>query len=228
MTWWASATPVRIVFEKAIGQRTKAKSATPIIDSFLELPEGWHYGEGRGTTEAAAKAARKVDALFLGTNARVIEVFPDLDGGIVVCGRHENEDVEVICQPDGRLMSMCHEINDEPVYEKDNITLEDITDYVERLPWELRSFDCSTLNTIVETRTVLKVKHFRIPETAAERLFFVPNVPGRKTILNAGMCMLVTIPKYQAIPQFYGGLTPMNYLMGASPNAPRPTMTPVI
>ena len=205
MTWWASATPSRVVFEKTIGRRANAKSAAPIIDSFLELPEGWHYGEGGGAAAAASEAARKVDALFLSTDARVIEVFPDLDGGIVVCGRQENEDVEVVCHPDGHLMSLCHEIDDEPVYEKDDITLEDITNYVERLPWALKSFDYFTPNTLVEIRTVLKAQHFRILEMAAEYLCFVPNAPERKTKSNAGMYTLVTGPNYPVTHRFYGG-----------------------
>ena len=225
MAWWAIAAPSRIVFKTTIGRTAKAKSAAPIIDSFLELSEGWHYGEGRGATEAAAKAAKRVDALFLGTDARVIEVFPDLDGGIVVCGRHKNEDVEVVCQPDGRLMGLCHEIDDEPVYEKDDITLEDVTDYVKRLPWDLRSFDYSTPNTTVEIRTVLKAEHFRILETAAERLYSTPNVLGRKTERNAGMYMLVTIPKYQVTPRFYGESIPTNYPRGVSLNVPLRTET---
>ena len=50
----------RVVFKKTIGWKANAKSAAPFIDSFLELPEGWH-GEGRGATEAS-EAAKKVDA----------------------------------------------------------------------------------------------------------------------------------------------------------------------
>lgn len=219
MTWWISAPPSWMALEKAIGRRVKAKSAAPIIDSFLELPEGWHYGEGRSATEAAARTAKKVDALFLRTDARVIEVFPDLDGGVVVCGRYKNEDVEVVCQPDGRLMGLCHEKDDEPVYEKDDVTLEDITDYVERLPWDLRSFDYSTLDTIVEIRTALKAERFRILEMEVGRLFSVPNALGRKTEQSADMYMLVTIPKYQVTPRFYGGSILTNYPMGVWPSA---------
>ena len=138
-TRWISTPPPWVALEKTIGRKVKAKSAAPIIDSFMGLPEGWHYGEGRGATEAAAKAAKKVDTLFLETEARTIEAFPGIDGGVAVYGFYEDQHVEVVCHPGGRRMELYREIDDEPVYENDDIALDDVIDYVEGLSWGSKS-----------------------------------------------------------------------------------------
>ena len=109
-----------------------AKSAAPIIDSFIDLPKGWHYGEGRNATETAATMAKKVDSFFTGTEKfRVIEVFPYIDGGIVMSGFYQDYDnISITCKPDSNLVDLCHEVNDEIIYEKENLTFEDACVYV--------------------------------------------------------------------------------------------------
>ena len=108
-------------------------SAEQVIGSFLDLPEGWHYGEGRNATKAAYRTALEVDRLFQNSKARIIEAFPDLDGGVSVCGRYENEDLEVFCSPDGLRLSLCHEVDDVPACEVEDVTIEDVRDYINGL-----------------------------------------------------------------------------------------------
>ena len=199
----------------------RAKSASLAIDSLLELPEGWHYGEGRGATDEAAKAAKAVDALLLTTDARAIEVFPDVSGGIMVSSRYGNEGIEIDCYPDGLLMGLYHEINDEPVYEQENISLEDVRTYIGGLQWVSRLFDFYIQCTTARKRGDSRARRFRMLQTAAEYPLSSLIAPKRGVARNVGMYILATTPKHQATPPSSGGLTLGNYLMDASPNRHR-------
>ena len=188
-----------------------AKSASLAIDSLLELPEGWHYGEGRGAARGAADTAREIDACFLRLDVRAIEVFPCLDGGILVCGRHKNEDVEVLCHQDGRLIDLCHEINDDPVHEESDITFQQAARYLEELSWEKKSSDWFTQDISAKTREGLKAKLSKIRMMVAGPLYFAQSAHGRSVDQNVVMLSISTTQKPLARHQFYGGSARTKY-----------------
>lgn len=53
------------------------------IDAFLELPDGWHYGEGHAPSKGTVKMAKKVYDQF-NTEKYEIEVFPGIWGEIMI------------------------------------------------------------------------------------------------------------------------------------------------
>ena len=195
------------------GEIGRAKSTSPIIDSLLELPEGWHYGEGGGATRASAETAKIIDACFLKTDVRIIEVFPCLNGGILVCGRHKNEDVEVLCHQDGRLIDLCHEIDDEPVHEENNITIQQASRYLEELSWERKLSGWFTQNTSAGIGGDLKAGPSKILVMAAEPHYFAQSVPEREAKRNVVMLSSFTTRKPLARRRFYGASTQMKYQM---------------
>ncbi len=184
-----------------------SRSAAATIDSFRDLPNGWQYGEGRGATEAAHETALKIDALLLSTAARVIEAFPYLDGGVLVCGRYANEDVEVSCEPDGRTLNLCHAIDDEPHCEEDDCDIAFITDYIERLPWAQRLFGYSTPGTIVLIRADTSRPRFRIPAQMGEPLASALNVPDEKAEASANTSWHVITQTCPANDRYFGTST---------------------
>ena len=186
---------------------TPSRSAAATIDSFRDLPDGWQYGEGRGATKAAHKTALEVDALLLHTAARAIEAFPYLDGGVLVCGRYANEDIEVSCEPDGLTLSLCHAINDEPFREEDYCNLAFISDYIMRLPWEQRLFGYSTPDTIVLLKADTSGRRFRVPREMAGPLASALSVPDAKAGASANTSWLVTIQACPANDRYFGALT---------------------
>ena len=124
---------MRFNFGQSTAILTEPRSAESVINSFWRLPDGWQYGEGKGATKGACQTALQVNALFCRTKARVIEAFPDLDGGILVCGRYKDEDLEVFCSPDGVQLGVCHEKDDELIYRQDDLTVADIREYIAKL-----------------------------------------------------------------------------------------------
>ena len=221
MTWWTSAMPSRVVIKKTIGREAKAKSAAPIIDSFMELREGWYYGEGQGATAAAVIVAKEVDALILKTDARTIEVYPCLDGGVVVYGFFKNQHVEVVCHPDGHRMELCHEIDNETIREEDSLSLDDVVDYLESLSWESKSHAYLDPTFTVMNWGASRAKPFKILTMVVGRHASVSGVPELSMGLSADTLMRVTTPISRDIHQFYGGSIQSNFPMEGRLSVPQ-------
>ena len=105
------------------------------IHSFLQLQEGWHYGEGRNATQEAIDLALDINSLLLEYGADEIEVFPDTDGGILVSGYHEDHMIEILCSPQGSI-AMLHEIDGEIIRECNDIYPDEISAYLGRVAWK--------------------------------------------------------------------------------------------
>ncbi|MYC28162.1 MAG: hypothetical protein F4X63_09260 [Nitrospira sp. SB0662_bin_26] len=154
------------------------------IRSFRDLDHGWHYGEGRGATELAIEAALTIHSYFIKYGIREIEVFPDLDGGILVSGYHEKHTLEVFCNQDGHT-DIIHETNDEVVHKKKDVMIDEIVEYLGGLSWRLKKlFDSFIANTIVRKSSDLRAWHSRIPQEIEEYQLSTRNVQKRVAGLN--------------------------------------------
>ena len=175
------------------------------IRSFRNLGEGWHYGDGRGATESAIRSALEIQSNFIRYGARKIEAFPDPDGGILISGYHEEHTIEVFCTDDGR-MNILHERDDCALYEKNDVTLDELIDYLGGLQWSLKnSFVSFIPNTTVMRNKGLQVWRSEILQEEACRSL-TRNVPEKQVEQNANIYG-VSIPVWQGVLQFSGGLT---------------------
>ena len=154
------------------------------IRSFARLPNGWHYGEGRGATEKAIATALDVNSLLLEYNAHDIEAFPGVDGGILLSGYRDDDTLEVRCDPSGR-MDMLHEVNDEIINEQCGVSLEEIGAYLEGLEWTPKnSFVYCIQGISVDKKDGSQVRLFSHPPTEAS-LFSIPNALLTIAVANA-------------------------------------------
>ncbi len=137
--------PVSVVAEIDASQSAK-------IRSFAQLPDGWHYGEGCAATEQAVTAALDVNAQFLMHIPDAVEVFPAVDGGVMVCGYWRDHMLEIICGPSGRL-DMVHELDDEVTDERGDVSLDEVTAYMGEMGWKPQKnlSGCSIPGTSVST-----------------------------------------------------------------------------
>ena len=110
------------------------KNSESEIRSFGDLPAGWHFGEGVGATKTTVDAALEVCALMNDTEIEDIEVFPAIDGGILISGYFEREALDVSCRPDG-TMEIDYEVDDALKYEKQGLNLNDVKAYLEKWNW---------------------------------------------------------------------------------------------
>ena len=104
------------------------------IRSFAELPEGWHFGEGVGATEAAVGSALAINTLLADYRARNIEAFPCVDGGVLVHGYQGTDILEIQCDPDNKV-HLVHERKGDLVREQESSSTDDIECYLGELAW---------------------------------------------------------------------------------------------
>lgn len=172
------------------------------IHSFRDLAHGWHYGEGRGATEIAVEVALTIQRHFLEHGIREIEVFPDLDGGILVSGYHEQHTVDVFCTPDGHT-DLLHEVDDKAVYERNTVPMDEIVAYLGGLLWETKKLsDSFILKTLATKSSDLRVQHSKTHLLAAYPSL-TPSVLRNAAERNVSIYDDST-PRQQEIPPSFG------------------------
>lgn len=141
------------------------------LNSFADLDEGWSYGEGKPIDSIVinkAKRVYKIGKYFLKT----VNVFPGVDGSILVVFHTQDHSIEVSVNEDLTLNVVIEKgigFDFQVIKEKDNIELksiENILSNYKQSEWNiLGSF---ITDTIVEKRKDFEVQHFLIPQTGAE------------------------------------------------------------
>ncbi len=184
----------------ATPRQDKQDAAIIKIDSFVDLPNGWHYGEGRGATKLAVNSARTMHALLMEHNVNEVEVFPDANGGILLSGYYDEETLEVFCDHDGKI-NILHEVGNEITYEKDDVSAQEVKGYVGGLLWKkfmIRRFmklsDYFIQITSVEQREDLQVWHSEIPQRMVASRLLRPNVLQNVVEQNVDIYSLSTPP----------------------------------
>ena len=141
------------------------------ICSFAQLPDGWNYGEGCRATEDAVTAAIELNSLLV-RYADEIEVFPGVDGGILLCGYNGEQVLEIRCNPSGR-MDVWLEVADESVFEQGDVALDTVSEFLGDLKWRTKnSFGYSIQCITVEKEDDLPARPFkdRLPTEASLHL----------------------------------------------------------
>ena len=137
------------------------------IQSFRNLKNGWRFGEGRSATEMATQTAMDALNCFFCAGAQSIEVFPEVDGGILVSGYYGHDTLDVICHYDG-LMGLVHEVADQEVADIPKISMNDFADYLGRLEWATTSLsELFTHESLVKKRESSRVLLSRLLKTVA-------------------------------------------------------------
>ena len=174
------------------------------IRSFANLPDGWHYGTGTGAVHAAVEAALNVNSLLADYGARNIEVFPDVDGGILVSGYRDRKTLEILCCQDGR-MDLVYEEYDEIVNERSSISINEIEEFMGGSEWfPSKLFAHCTQSILVKkggaSLVWLSSPH---PETGGYQ-YSRHNAPFTLVDANVAISIVSTVESL-GIPMFSGG-----------------------
>ena len=117
------------------------------IDGFAALPDGWHFGDGISAVAGAMQSAHAINSLLADYGARNIEVFPCIDGGILIHGYGNADALEIQCGPDGQIC-LAHERDGDLVWEQENVSIGDIECYLGGLAWLPTSSSLSSTPSI--------------------------------------------------------------------------------
>lgn len=129
----------------------------------LNLPDGWYFGKGRAPSLTCVAMAALSGHLMRQAGADKQEIFPSEDGGILVCGYHNNDTMEVFCGP-SNLFRFSFDINDQEKEYSEGLTLPLLKEKIRRYSWKKENlFDYCIPNTIVQRRSDTSASPFRIP-----------------------------------------------------------------
>ena len=179
------------------------------IRAFATLPDGWHYGEGRGATDGAITAAIEIDALFMMGGVEEVEAFPGIDGGILLTGYRGPDTLEIRCNPFGQ-MDLLHETGDKVVCEQSGMTQHGIIKYVGEIGWApTKSSDYSIQCTTASAWIDSQARRSSPDQMEA----FQSSIPGvlLTTAVMSAVTLLITTAKVLVLGRFSGESIQLSY-----------------
>ena len=192
------------------------------IQSCCELPTGWRFGEGRSATEEAAQNARMVLKYFHAAGTKDIEVFPEVEGGILVSGYHEQDMVDVLCRHNGS-MSLVHEVADEEVTENPTLSMDDFVDYLGGLAWVTENLSESFIRESLAVQSgSSRVLPSRILQTGASpsSMWSVPETIVEQNASIYGIIILGLEEIHQSFGESFHLLSPKKAPLKLPPQTP--------
>ncbi len=199
---------------------TKQNEDSHILDkirSFSELPDGWHYGEGRGATEQAQEMAKMICSQLpeFGID---IKLFPGIYGGITIFGCRDSHFFEIFCSEDG-LIDILHEFEGNTLSEQDDKSLGEAIQYLRDQLWDAESWMESFLKEkslgfstlYYSTKNYNDLQAMLLPghQKTAVYQFSLQNAPEDAAVLNADTFVVTT--QILTHPS-YGEYFPASYL----------------
>ncbi|MCY4227843.1 MAG: hypothetical protein OXF20_09175 [Gammaproteobacteria bacterium] len=146
------------------------------IHALRDLPDGWHFGEGIGAHETVVQVALDVHDSMIANGIENIEVFPAIDGGILISGHFGNEVLDVSCRPDG-TMEIDHEVDNVLKEEKQGLNWNHVKTYLEKLNWnKKRLYEYFIPGISAGKGRDLQVRLFSPPAGTPGFQFSIPNV----------------------------------------------------
>lgn len=143
-------------FARPLRSRAEAQ-----IDSFLELEDGWHFGEGHAPSKETIRLAKKVVGLLRIFGCSRDRAFPGVFGDILVVMDRIDGEAEVLVRPSGavRLDQFDGLDVDEPPFE----SIQALESFIRRATLEkvnpCRLSDSSTRDTGTKPRESFEAPH---------------------------------------------------------------------
>ncbi len=138
------------------------------ISGFLNLAQGWHYGEGNAPNDETVDDALRINnqATLLGLRT---EAFPGINGEIQVSCYSGAKTLEFTIESTGRTL-LVEEEDDIETSSQEGLTVGEVMNLIREKHGETawNSFYQSTQCIIADIKGDLRVWHSRIPLTGAE------------------------------------------------------------
>lgn len=80
------------------------------LESFAELPEGWHYGRGGPISKETLLLAKELHAQIIQLALSPTDAFPGADGEVQLTAYPKNHFISLTIEPTGEI-SLCHELD---------------------------------------------------------------------------------------------------------------------
>lgn len=164
----------------------RANIPDPVLDrlhSFSKLPCGWHFGEGAPIDSSLLKQAVQVVYQLRTVGAVAVEVFPRVDGSVVVSGINDDETLDITCHLNNQF-DIYHEANDHDLIDDEGCTHEQLAEYLRTLKWKSIKFYGSSIHNITVTSDHGLIALLSSPQPMVLRLS-MQDAPQNTPIPNA-------------------------------------------
>jgi hypothetical protein len=149
--------------------RTTATGVAAKIFSFLSLPDGWEFGEGKAPSFVTAARSVAVANRMMASGFEKADAFAAADGSILVVGYLVDNCIEVYVYPSGKL-AVAFEEADVEIEAHEDLSLQQAFEMIATGANRWRgSFGFYTLNTLIEKRTVSEAQPSRTLQEAGYR-----------------------------------------------------------
>jgi hypothetical protein len=120
--------------------------------SFSSLPNGWHYGRGCAPSPHTIVRALIVIHAMRGLGARKVEVFPAVDGSVVVSAYGQDTCVEITVAASGEF-DYAVDLNDNEIAADEKISFASLVNAVKDSQWLKTTSSDSCIPNIIARRT---------------------------------------------------------------------------
>ena len=144
--------------------------------SFLDLQDGWCYGEGRAPSRTMVDLLVKINDFVFSIGFSKTDAFPRVNGVIVLSIYEGDFLIDLSMNPSGDTCSLSMERNEVEILDEEDISLRDAIKHLESAGTTCRLYDASISATTRAMKGVLKAKPSKHPMTV-EYPFFPLNAP---------------------------------------------------
>ena len=205
-----------VIMAFAIGVSPSAVRGTGTIAkllSFLDLPDGWHYGSGSPPDSVRVQNAVGIIDLFASHGLVKTDAFPGIDGEVRITAYHNTSYLEVTLELDGTVCLVLEADGAEVIY-KDRLSLWEAKILLDKTLVGMKQEECNSSDLSIQNTTTLleessKIWHFGTNEVlmglqvchASVRSVPLLQVEAYAPTLES------TIPRLLMNPQYSGSLT---------------------
>ncbi len=180
------------------------------VDSFSNLPNGWHYGQGVPPLAQVIDKAKKLNDLALNVGFKGANAFPGIEGEIQLTVYFRDIYLEFTIPPDGLITY---------VYELDHQEIEYEQISYNQAIAKIRSFrgiiwassELLVRSTTISIRNAFKVSHSSHPAKMVEFPYSRKSVPFKLAETSVLTYKSFT-PKSQETLQYFGKSLKISYL----------------
>lgn len=147
------------------------------IAEFPELPEGWHFGEGKKISKDNTSIAERIFYTIFSQGIVTTDAFPGIDGEIRVTGYFDEHYLEFTLEAD-KTITYLYEVDDMEVEYKESLSIVEVLEVIKTITNIINPNKClfdQSIKTIgINKKSDFKVWHSNPPAvTEGFQLFAV-------------------------------------------------------
>lgn len=147
------------------------------IAEFSELPEGWHFGEGKRISKDNVSIAERIFYAIFYQGIVATDAFPGIDGEIRITGYFDEHYLEFTLETDESITYL-YEIDDIEIEYKENLSIVEVLEVIKTITTKINPNKClfdQSIKTIgINKKSDFKVWHSNPPAvTEGFQLFAV-------------------------------------------------------